>query len=50
MCPERCLTLNALNIVELTEPERCTGCRICEWLCPDFAIDVIKTLPQTASQ
>jgi indolepyruvate ferredoxin oxidoreductase beta subunit len=50
MCPERCLTLNALNIVELTRPELCTGCRICEWLCPDFAIDVIKTLPQTASQ
>ena len=50
MCPERCLTLNALNIVELTRPELCTGCRICEWLCPDFAIDVIKTLPETASQ
>ncbi|MEE9195457.1 MAG: 2-oxoacid:acceptor oxidoreductase family protein [Alphaproteobacteria bacterium] len=50
MCPERCLTLNALNIVELTRPERCTGCRICEWLCPDFAIDVIKILPETASQ
>ncbi|MCH8167672.1 MAG: 2-oxoacid:acceptor oxidoreductase family protein [Proteobacteria bacterium] len=50
MCPERCLSLNALNIVELTEPDRCTGCRICEWLCPDFAIDVIKTLPETASR
>ncbi len=50
MCPERCLSLNALNIVELAEPERCTGCRICEWLCPDFAIDVIKTRPRTASR
>ncbi|MHA1529077.1 MAG: 2-oxoacid:acceptor oxidoreductase family protein [Alphaproteobacteria bacterium] len=50
MCPERCLSLNALNIVELARPELCTGCRICEWLCPDFAIDVIKTLPEIASQ
>jgi len=49
MCPERCLTLNALNIVELSEPDRCTGCRICEWLCPDFAIDVISTPPPVAS-
>jgi indolepyruvate ferredoxin oxidoreductase beta subunit len=42
MCPERCLSLNALNVVELTRPDRCTGCRICEWLCPDFAIEVVK--------
>jgi indolepyruvate ferredoxin oxidoreductase beta subunit len=39
-CPERCLALDAERIVELTAPERCTGCRICEWLCPDFAINV----------
>jgi indolepyruvate ferredoxin oxidoreductase beta subunit len=26
----------------LAKPELCTGCRVCEWLCPDFAIDVIK--------
>ena len=50
MCPERCLSLNALNIVELTEPELCTGCRICEWLCPDFAIDVIKANSPMAIQ
>jgi len=46
MCPERCLTLNALNIAELSDPDSCTGCRICEWLCPDFAIDVIRTGPK----
>ena len=40
MCPERCLRLNASEIVELTDPEACTGCRICEMLCPDFAITV----------
>jgi len=42
MCPERCLGLDAEQLVELRHPDRCTGCRVCEWLCPDFAIDVIK--------
>ena len=23
-----------------TSPERCTGCRLCEYTCPDFAIFV----------
>jgi len=40
MCPEHCLCLNAERIAELTEPEKCTGCRLCEWLCPDLAIRV----------
>ena len=40
MCPERCLVLNAEQIVELTAPDLCTGCRLCEWLCPDFAIRI----------
>lgn len=46
MCPERCLALNAEQIVVLTKPDACTGCRVCEWLCPDFAIDVIKHTDQ----
>jgi len=25
---------------ELADPDKCTGCRLCEWLCPDFAIRV----------
>jgi indolepyruvate ferredoxin oxidoreductase beta subunit len=50
MCPERCLVLDAEQLVELRYPDRCTGCRVCEWLCPDFAIDVIKpsTLRESA--
>lgn len=39
-CPERCLRLDQEGIVELFAPDRCTGCRVCEWLCPDFAITV----------
>jgi indolepyruvate ferredoxin oxidoreductase beta subunit len=40
VCPERCLALDAHQVVELTDPAACTGCRVCEWLCPDFAIRV----------
>ena len=40
MCPERCLVLNSNEVVELADPEACTACRLCEWLCPDFAIAV----------
>jgi indolepyruvate ferredoxin oxidoreductase beta subunit len=39
-CPERCLVLDASQVVEMTDPGACSGCRICEWLCPDFAIRV----------
>lgn len=40
MCPERCLTLNARMVAELARPDACTACRLCEWLCPDFAIRI----------
>jgi indolepyruvate ferredoxin oxidoreductase beta subunit len=40
LCSERCLRLNSERVVELADPAKCTGCRLCEWLCPDFAIRV----------
>jgi indolepyruvate ferredoxin oxidoreductase beta subunit len=40
MCPERCLAINAADVVAVVRPEACTGCRVCELLCPDFAIAV----------
>jgi indolepyruvate ferredoxin oxidoreductase beta subunit len=48
MCPERCLALNANQIVEVVDLEACTGCHICEWLCPDFAIAVHKHAAELA--
>jgi indolepyruvate ferredoxin oxidoreductase beta subunit len=47
-CPERCLRLNGDRVAELTDPARCTGCRVCEWLCPDFAIRVHLDNPAVA--
>jgi indolepyruvate ferredoxin oxidoreductase beta subunit len=40
MCPERCLRLDERRVAVLDDPNACTGCRICEMLCPDFAINV----------
>ncbi len=48
LCPERCLELNAHEIVRLKDDGVCTGCRMCEWLCPDFAIAVHRETPATA--
>jgi indolepyruvate ferredoxin oxidoreductase, beta subunit len=39
-CPERCLAIDARDRVAIVRPEACTGCRLCELLCPDFAIAV----------
>jgi indolepyruvate ferredoxin oxidoreductase beta subunit len=39
-CPERCLAMDGGNAVSVVRPEACTGCRLCELLCPDFAIMV----------
>lgn len=49
MCPEKCLELNANQIVTIPRPDDCTGCRICEWLCPDFAIKLHK-IPAPVTQ
>ena len=40
VCPERCLGINGIDKVRVTRAEACTGCRLCELLCPDFAIVV----------
>ena len=49
--PPFVLRLNDERVAELTDAARCTGCRLCEWLCPDFAIrvhlDPIVNVPDT---
>jgi indolepyruvate ferredoxin oxidoreductase beta subunit len=43
-CPELCLAIDARDRVAVVRPEGCTGCRLCELLCPDFAIAVHDSL------
>lgn len=43
-CPERCLAIDRHDRVTVTRADACTGCRLCELLCPDFAIAVHDTL------
>ena len=37
-CPRQCLGLDAEGAPVVVDSRRCTGCRWCELLCPDFAI------------
>jgi indolepyruvate ferredoxin oxidoreductase, beta subunit len=43
VCPERCLAIGPRDKVSVVRGEACTGCRLCELLCPDFAIVVHET-------
>jgi len=40
-CPKDCLEMHGL-LPRLTDPALCTSCGMCEYLCPDFAIWVLK--------
>jgi 2-oxoglutarate ferredoxin oxidoreductase subunit delta len=41
-CPPNALTADDVGTPHLTFPEKCTGCGLCEMMCPDFAIEVFK--------
>lgn len=40
VCPEYCLGFDGARAVRIVRPDVCTACRLCELLCPDFAIVV----------
>ncbi|MDP6833373.1 MAG: ferredoxin [Alphaproteobacteria bacterium] len=37
-----------LNKAIVVTPQACTGCRLCEWLCPDWAVVVRPKTDATA--
>jgi NAD-dependent dihydropyrimidine dehydrogenase PreA subunit len=41
MCPKKVFEKKR-DGVEVKEVEKCIGCRLCEYLCPDLAITVEK--------
>ncbi len=51
-CPEDCLAIGRADKVLVVRPDACTSCRLCELLCPDFAIivhDAWRPAPEEAS-
>ena len=30
------------------EPEKCNACAVCGWMCPEFAIEVYKSVEEAA--
>ena len=45
VCPERCLAFDGSPAVSAVRPAACTGCRLCETFCPDFAITIHEAVP-----
>ncbi len=39
-CPAGVLEQDESGIPYVKDPERCTGCQLCELRCPDFAINL----------
>jgi len=42
-CPEKVLGLDEEEKAIVLRPENCTCCKLCEFRCPDLAIEVITT-------
>ncbi len=40
-CPKKVLGLDDWDKVVVIRPEACVGCRLCEFRCPDLAIEVL---------
>jgi MinD superfamily P-loop ATPase len=45
LCPVGILELPARSAPSLPEPQACTGCRTCEFICPDFAVSMAELPP-----
>lgn len=39
-CPKKILAFDEAGKVSVVDPEACIGCRLCEFRCPDYAIEV----------
>ena len=41
-CPGKALEADPEGVPRWASPESCTGCRLCELRCPDFAIEILE--------
>ena len=44
-CPEKVFGKNDSGTPVVTNGDACTGCRFCEYHCPDFAISILERFP-----
>ncbi len=42
MCPKNLLMEDEQGDVFLKDPEQCSDCATCCWICPDFAITIVE--------
>ncbi|MBU2601397.1 MAG: 4Fe-4S binding protein [Actinobacteria bacterium] len=42
VCPVASIEVPASEVPILLEPDKCTSCRSCEFICPDFAVTMAK--------
>lgn len=49
-CPRKALAVGAKEYPELADPGACTYCRLCEIICPDFAVTVAEKPRKSGSQ
>jgi 2-oxoglutarate ferredoxin oxidoreductase subunit delta len=44
-CPENVFTNDENGMPLIQDPDACTGCRFCEFHCPDFALSIHERYP-----
>lgn len=45
-CPQNVLAADAENYPLTPGLDNCINCKLCEWHCPDFAIEVVARKPE----
>lgn len=41
ICKENIFILDKRKQIDIVNSEKCIGCRMCEWHCPEFAISIL---------